>query len=129
VNEYDYRRSRRELRELREQVAGHRRTERHNRRRRVKKINELQDDVAFLALMNRALLEVILKAGLSDSDEFAALVEALDAADGVSGDGMDVAELKEEVGVAEEQEDPAERFRKTFGEALERKRRRLKRFD
>jgi hypothetical protein len=122
-NDFDYR-ARRDLHELREKLHDHRKTEHRNRRRRERKINELQDDLEFLALINRALLEVVLKAGLCDGDEFAALVEAIDAADGSADGGYDLDELKAEVGVAEEEVDKVQRFRETYAKSLEARRKR-----
>ena len=89
----------------------------------LKRVRSIEDDMAFLALMNRALLEVVLKAGLCDPDEFTALLEAIDAADGVSGDGIDVDDLKADVGMQEEEVDKAKLFRETFQASLKGRRR------
>jgi hypothetical protein len=74
--------------------------DRAGRERTTNHAQDLERDVRFLTLMNRALLEVVIDAGLIDLEEFVETLQGLDEElDGVAGDGLTPAAVAEELGV------------------------------
>lgn len=87
--------------------------ERRGRKRTNSRAEELERDVRFLSLMNRALLEVVLDAGLIELDDFVKLMQGLDKGlDGVAGDGLAPEALAEELGVERSKVDKTEQWKR-----------------
>jgi len=83
------------------------------RKRTNSRAEELERDVRFLTLMNRALLEVVIDAGLIELDAFVETLEALDKGlDGVAGDGLAPEALAEELGVERSRVDKTDQWKR-----------------
>lgn len=87
--------------------------ERRGRKRTNSRAEELERDVRFLTLMNRALLEVVVEAGLVEVDEFSDLMATLDKGlDGVAGDGLAPETLAAELGVERSKVDKSQQWQR-----------------
>lgn len=60
---------------------------------------ELEEDVLFLSLMNRALLEILIKKGLTSKKQLVEEMKRLDLLDGEADHGLDTKTLANDLGV------------------------------
>lgn len=60
---------------------------------------ELEGDVLFLSLMNRALLEILIKKGLTTKGQLVQEMKRLDLLDGEEDHGLDTETLANNLGV------------------------------
>jgi len=65
-------------------------------------IEELEAEMGFLALMNRAMLQVLLDHGLCDKARITQLMRHFDTLDGEADGGLDSAALAGDLGLAPE---------------------------
>jgi len=71
-------------------------------------IEDLEAELGFLALMNRAMLQVLLDHGLCDKNRITQLMRHFDTLDGEADGGLDAAALAGDLGLAPKpQPDPA----------------------
>ena len=97
----------REAEKVRKQLE----VERKTRKRVSNRAEELERDVRFLTLMNRALLEVVLDAELIEVEHFAELMVELDKGlDGTAGDGLSTQTVADELGLARSELDKTEQW-------------------
>lgn len=75
------------------------RTERKTQRTQRSR-DELEDDVLFLSLMNRALLEILIKKGLCTKGQLVQEMKRLDLLDGEEDHGLDTKTLADDLGVS-----------------------------
>lgn len=95
--------------------------ERRSHKRTSSRAEELERDVRFLTLMNRALLEV-LDAGLIELEAFVETLEALDKGlDGVAGDGLAPEALAEELGVERSKIDKRQQWKRANRKGAKRR--------
>ena len=87
------------IRELRTRVEAARRSGAKSRRRSRGRIEDLEGEVLFLSLLNRALLEVVLTKGLCTKDELVGLMQELDGLDGEADGGLAPEAVADELGV------------------------------
>jgi hypothetical protein len=101
------RKTQKELEETKRRLEGQDRS----RKRGKVHVEDHERELRFLTLMNRALLEVVIEAGLIDLDGFADLMRSLDEElDGKAGDGLSLSQLSDELGVDAPELDKKARF-------------------
>ncbi len=86
-----------------------------------KRIEELEDQVHFLNLMNRTVINLLLQRGICNRDELMALFVGLDEADGVADGGSTSDDLAQEIGF---EESPVDRPKPAPKSSLSARRRR-----
>lgn len=110
-SDYSARRAAAEAAREAEAVRKQLQAEQKARERASRRGDELERDVRFLTLMNRALLEVVVEAELIEVSHFAELMAELDKGlDGKAGDGLSTQTVADELGLERSGVDKTEQW-------------------
>ncbi len=104
----------RQMREMREQMRRNMLARSRRSSKQGQAAADLEAEVLFLTLVNRALMDVLVDARVTTLDDIAERMRALDLADGERDGGLDPDVVAEELGVRKPKIDKAKRFAKSM---------------
>lgn len=114
-DDYQTDRNSAEIAKLRAELETQWSAARNSRGRGDRLTQRLEQDVRFLSLLNAALLDLLIERDALTIEDVTDRMGALDDQDGTVGDGLDVAELAETLGLPLPEIDKAKRFAKSVG--------------
>jgi hypothetical protein len=85
---------------LKNELEGQRQPKKITQGSTARTVRELEEDVLFLSLMNRALLEILIKQGLCTKAQLVTEMKRLDILDGQEDGGLDTDTLAQDLGVS-----------------------------
>lgn len=113
----------REVRELRRLLSARSKARTSARRRAKVRSEDFEEDIAFLTLFTRALLQILVENDVCTVADVGERMKALDLLDGEEDHGLETETVAEELGVDKPEIDE----RKRFAESVRKERRSKKR--